>query len=125
MPSLVALAAVTRVLVSTVSSSTTRAMSLTGRGFRRMALTTVKMVVLAPIPSASDRIATKLNAGFLVSIRMAYRISCQIVCIMKSPRCAPDQDRRAALARCLPYVVDGPASKPFPQTVYPDLKYEG
>src|SRR6266403_549074 len=124
MPSFSMLAAVTRVLVSTVSSSTTREMSFTGRGFRRMALTTVKIVVLAPMPRASDRIATKLNAGFLVSIRIAYRISCQMVCIMKSPRCA-DQDRRTALARCLPYIVDGPASKPFPQTVYPDLEYEG
>src|SRR5229473_1012831 len=64
MPSLTALAAVTRVLESTVSTSTTRETSFTGSGLSRMALTTVKMVVFAPMPSASERIATKLNAAF-------------------------------------------------------------
>ena len=56
-------------------------MSLTGKGRRRIAFTTVKIVVLAPIPRASDRIAIALNPGFLISIRTAYRMSCHIVSI--------------------------------------------
>src|SRR6266849_1746384 len=79
MPSFVVFAVVTEVLLSMVSTSTTREMSLTGKGLRRMAFTTVKMVVLAPIPSASDSTATVLNPGFFVSMRPAYRMSCHRV----------------------------------------------
>src|SRR5262245_10740492 len=45
-----------------------------------MALTTVKIVVLAPIPSARERMAMALNPGFLIRIRRAKRTSCQKVC---------------------------------------------
>ena len=52
-------------------------MSLTGRGCSKIALTTVKMVVFAPIPKAKDKIATALKPGLLLSTRAPCRRSCQ------------------------------------------------
>jgi hypothetical protein len=46
-------------------------MSFTGNGFSSTAFTTVKIAALAPIPSASDKIAIALNPGFFRSIRSA------------------------------------------------------
>jgi hypothetical protein len=42
-----------------------------GSGFNRTAFTTVKMAVLAPMPSASVRTATAVKPGFFRSIRKA------------------------------------------------------
>src|SRR6267378_1675153 len=44
-----------------------------GNGRSRTALTMLKMAVLAPIPSASVRIATAANPGFLINWRSARR----------------------------------------------------
>ena len=55
---------------SSVTKIATRpAGSRTGIGDRSTLLISVKMVVLAPIPSARDRAATSVNPGFLISIR--------------------------------------------------------
>src|SRR5437867_12123171 len=69
MPNFAAFAKPTFVFASIVSASTSREMSFTGNGCSRMALTTVKIVVFAPIPSASDNIATALNPGLFSSTR--------------------------------------------------------
>jgi hypothetical protein len=44
----------------------------TGMGFQSAASIKAKMAVLAPIPSASDRIATIVNTGDCRSMRKAY-----------------------------------------------------
>jgi hypothetical protein len=41
-----------------------------GRGLRRTALTTLKIAVVAPIPSASATTATTAKPGLLASVRM-------------------------------------------------------
>ena len=43
----------------------------TGSGRSWMALMNVKMAVLAPMPSASERMAAKVNAGDFRSVRTA------------------------------------------------------
>src|SRR5579862_2016509 len=75
MPNFVALAAVTKVLLSTVSSSTRWEMSRTGRGLRRMEFTTVKIVALAPIPRAKERMQTRAKPGLLRMERSPKRMS--------------------------------------------------
>src|SRR5215469_11812830 len=47
-----------------------------GRGLKRTAFTTLKMAVLAPIPSASVNTATKAKPGLLRNCRNAKRRSC-------------------------------------------------
>src|SRR5579864_1734005 len=37
---------------------------------------TVKIAVFAPMPRASDNTATDVNAGFLMSVRRPYLMSC-------------------------------------------------
>jgi hypothetical protein len=54
--------------VETATSSEDRA---TGSGFRKMVLMRVKIVVLAPIPRASDSTAAAVKPGFLTSMRAA------------------------------------------------------
>jgi hypothetical protein len=49
--------------------STSRSESGYGSGLRSTALTTEKMALLAPIPSARVRIATAVNAGLFASTR--------------------------------------------------------
>jgi hypothetical protein len=44
----------------------------------------VKMVVFAPIPSASDNTAAAVNPGFLLIVRSAERTSCVSVS-MRAP----------------------------------------
>ncbi|MEQ1353287.1 MAG: hypothetical protein ABLT11_04665 [Candidatus Acidiferrum sp.] len=68
-PSFSTSACVTRVLLSTVSNCTSRGRSRTGSAFSSVAFTTVKIVVFAPMPSASDNIATAVKPGFLRNIR--------------------------------------------------------
>ena len=51
--------------------ATRREGSLYGSGRMRTALTTLKIAVVAPMPSARTRTATKVNAGFLRRERMA------------------------------------------------------
>jgi hypothetical protein len=38
-----------------------------------------KMAVFAPMPKASDRIATPTKSGDFVSVRIAYRMSCKVL----------------------------------------------
>jgi hypothetical protein len=52
-------------------SWTMRSGSGYGSGFSKTAFTTVKMAVLAPMPSASVRTATAVKPGFLRSVRNA------------------------------------------------------
>src|SRR5579859_6360069 len=47
------------------------------------ALKILKMAVFAPIPSASDRIATTVNTGLRTNWRSAYRVSWKIVSIQR------------------------------------------
>src|SRR6266581_4552954 len=84
MPNFTAFAKPTFVFASIVSASTSREMSFTGNGCRRIALTTVKIVVFAPIPSASDNIATALNPGLFSSTLAPCFTSCQNVSILPS-----------------------------------------
>ena len=69
MPILVVLACVTIVLLSTVSSCTRLEMSVTGSGCRSTAFTTLKMVVLAPMPSARETTQMMVKLGLLYSER--------------------------------------------------------
>ena len=50
-------------------SLTRRPESGKGSGFRSMALTTLKIIVFAPIPRASVTTATAVNPGFLINSR--------------------------------------------------------
>jgi hypothetical protein len=59
--------------ISLVPMTTTREMSRIGIGLRRIALMSVKTVVLAPMPSANDRTATNDTTGLRVSCRHADR----------------------------------------------------
>jgi hypothetical protein len=52
-------------------TATMRAGSATGRGCRTSAFTTLKMAVLAPMPSARVATATAVKAGDFLSIRRA------------------------------------------------------
>jgi hypothetical protein len=52
-----------------VATTTSRSASSYGNGRNNAALITVKIAVFAPTPSASVRIATKVNPGFFASIR--------------------------------------------------------
>src|SRR5262249_9381562 len=54
---------------------TRRFASWYGRGFKRTALTTLKIAVLAPMPSASMRTTTAVNPRFLRDCRSAKRRS--------------------------------------------------
>ena len=49
----------------------------TGSGFHSAARIRVNTAVLAPIPRASESMATNVNPGLLRSTRDAYRRSCQ------------------------------------------------
>jgi hypothetical protein len=55
-------------LVYTATSSDGRS---TGSGARNAALSSVKIVVFAPTPSAIDRTTTAVNPGFLPIVRRA------------------------------------------------------
>src|SRR5262250_2535711 len=72
-------------------------MSLTGSGCSKMALTTVKIVVFAPIPSASDKIATALKPGLLRSTRAPCRTSCQKYSIFHPGRTHDFEDGSVSL----------------------------
>ena len=61
--------------ISLIVTTTTRSMSRIGIGCRRTALTRVKTVVLAPMPSASETIATRATPGLRSSRRNAKRTS--------------------------------------------------
>ena len=52
---------------------TSRSGSLKGRGFNRTPFTTLKMALLAPIPTASVVTATIVNNGVLTNLRVTYR----------------------------------------------------
>ncbi len=54
---------------SVVLMVTRRSESATGKGFSSTALTTVKMVVFAPMPIASVRTATAVKPGFFANMR--------------------------------------------------------
>src|SRR5205823_10045122 len=52
-----------------------------GSGRNSTTLTTLKMAVLAPIPSARVSTATAVKAGCMASIRKAYRKSWRTACM--------------------------------------------
>src|SRR5437868_12676248 len=52
--------------------------SRTGNILRRIAFTSWKIAVFAPMPRASDSTATKLNPGLCFNCRSPYRTSCLI-----------------------------------------------
>src|SRR3989442_11352396 len=56
-----------------------------GSGRSSTPYTTVKIAVLAPMPSARVNTATDVNPGLFASIRAAYRRSCQMVLIPYLP----------------------------------------
>src|SRR5271170_942289 len=60
--------------------------SCTGIGFRKMALTSVKIAVLAPIPRPSERTTTAVKPGLLAIPRSAYCMSFQRVFTIQLPR---------------------------------------
>ena len=61
---------------------TSRSGSAKGSGRNITALTTLKIAVLAPTPSASVTAATRVKPGLFRSARPAYRRSCKRVEIM-------------------------------------------
>ena len=63
-----------RRLVSLTAIS--RSGSAYGRGLRRTALTTLKIAVFAPTPSARAATATSVNPGRATSVRKPYLMSC-------------------------------------------------
>src|SRR5262249_25364101 len=77
----------------------------TGSGARSAAFRSVKIVVLAPTPRASDSTATAANPGFLRIVRKAYRASCQSVSMAAAFLPTFDEDRG-------PRVRNGP-TEPF------------
>src|SRR6266581_5931344 len=64
---------------------TRRSGSSYGKGRSNTALTTLKMAVFAPIPSASASTTINVIPGFFNNIRAPYRTSCQSVCIFLLP----------------------------------------
>src|SRR5215212_5324342 len=60
-----------------------------GSARNNVAFATLKMVVLAPMPSARVRMAIAVNPGFLVHSRTAYRTSIHTLPI-RSPPAGPD-----------------------------------
>src|SRR5271154_5565014 len=64
---------------------TRRSASFTGRGRKRKTLARLKIAVLAPMPSASVRMAMKVKPGLLRNMRRLKRMSCQRDC-MVAPR---------------------------------------
>ena len=56
-----------------------------GSGLRRTAYTTLKMAVLAPMPSASVQMAAAAKPGVLRNERSARRVSCQAASIHMVP----------------------------------------
>src|SRR6516164_490159 len=60
-------------------TNTSRSGSGKVKGLNRVALITLKIVVLAPMPSASVSTATTVRPRFFISIRMPYRRSCRSV----------------------------------------------
>ena len=64
---------------SAVKTDTSRAGSFIGNGLRKTSLISVKIVVLAPMPSPSDNAATKVRIGLRESRRTANRRSFRIV----------------------------------------------
>jgi hypothetical protein len=57
---------------------TTRLASLTGTACRKIAFVRVKIVVFAPMPKVSDKIATAVNPGDFLSMRTANFMSCHM-----------------------------------------------
>jgi hypothetical protein len=53
----------------------------TGIGRNRIPLITLKIVVLTAIASPSVMMATSVKPGALRNVRIAYRKSCQTLCI--------------------------------------------
>src|SRR5436309_3939 len=70
--------------------------SLCGYGSGRSitASTTLKIAVVAPMPSASVRTTTVVKPGFLRTERAAYRRSCQIAVDHRSPSSTEDDGFR-------------------------------
>ena len=62
---------------NSVENSTRRPGSRTGKDSRRRESNSVKIAVFAPMPSASVRTATAVNAGLCASIRSPKRMSFQ------------------------------------------------
>ena len=93
-----------------VSATTSFGLLSPGTGFSNAELIQLKIVVFAPMPSASVRIAIAANPGAFAIIRKLYRTSCQIDVIRascsapspspsRSPRSCPTPRRSP-----LPYV---------------------
>ena len=59
----------------TCGTETSRSGCGKGRGFKRTALTTLKMAVLAPIPTASTMTAAAVKPGLLARPRRPWRMS--------------------------------------------------
>src|SRR5262245_33766698 len=65
-------------------ATTSPGLAMPGTGFNREALIQLKIVVFAPMPSASVRIVISAYPGALRIIRNAYRTSCQKDAIVTS-----------------------------------------
>src|SRR5215813_7430676 len=76
--------------------------SLTATLCRNTALARVKITLLAPMPRVSESTATRVKAGFFISMRAAYFKSCQKVS-MEIPLIALsivlDEDQSQEIAR--------------------------
>src|ERR1700720_3501292 len=66
-------------------ATTSLGLASPGTGFNNAELIQLKIVVFAPIPSASVRMASAANPGALAIIRMLYRTSCQNEVIQPPP----------------------------------------
>src|ERR1700680_3825670 len=73
--------------------------SLKESGRKRMVFTALKMAVLAPMPSARVRTATRVKPGFFTSMRRPKRRSCQSVPIFVPPSFIAQRDHRIHVHR--------------------------
>ena len=80
--------------VKRIQTITNRSGSEYGSGCKSTPLTTLKIAVFAPMPSASVRIATAVKPGFFASILIPYRKSCSNVVILSLVTSGCEQGKR-------------------------------
>src|ERR1700676_4310898 len=96
-----------------------------GTGFNNAELIQLKIVVFAPIPSASVRMAIAANPGALASARQLYRTSCQNEVIPTPFREEPDWNYGARLPpskfvlwQIAGAPLSGPAYRAYPAQLF-------
>src|SRR5579864_281004 len=84
-----------------VIDTTSLGLEIPGTGFSNAELIQLKIVVFAPMPSASVRMAIAVNPGVFVIARRLYRTSCQNEVIRIPPRTSSYAEHVFAHPGCL------------------------